>query len=74
MIYNRVQKEIAGKIEEKSELTNWRDWKWQLKHAIRSLDKFEYLTGIKFKDSERLFISSIRSRCYPIRSPSSCTR
>lgn len=53
MIYNKVQKEIAGKIEEKPELTNWRDWKWQLKHAIKSLDKFEYLTGIKFKDAEK---------------------
>ena len=53
MIYNKVQKEIAGKIETKSELSNWKDWKWQLKHAIKSLDKFEYLTGIKFKDSEK---------------------
>jgi lysine 2,3-aminomutase len=53
MIYNNAQKEIANKIEEESKLSNWRDWKWQLKHSIRSLDKFEFLTGIKFSDKQR---------------------
>jgi lysine 2,3-aminomutase len=53
MIYNNAQKEIAGKIEEKTELSNWKDWKWQLKHSIRSLDKFEYLTGIRFPENEK---------------------
>lgn len=53
MIYNNAQKEIAGKIEEQSELSNWRDWKWQLKHSIRSLETFEYLTGIKFEENEK---------------------
>ncbi len=53
MIYNNRQQAIAHKIEEKSELTNWQDWKWQLRHAIKSLDKFEELLGIKFNDEER---------------------
>ena len=50
MIYNNVQKEIANKIDEEPKLSNWKDWKWQLKHAIKSLEKFEYLTGIKFEE------------------------
>ncbi len=53
MIYNNVQKEIANKIDEEPKLSNWKDWKWQIKHSIRSLEKFEYLTGIKFDDKEK---------------------
>ncbi|MDA3893594.1 MAG: lysine 2,3-aminomutase [Salinivirgaceae bacterium] len=53
MIYNNAQKEIANKIEGEPKISNWKDWRWQLKHAIRSLEKFEYLTGIKFSDDER---------------------
>jgi lysine 2,3-aminomutase len=53
MIYNNVQKEIAGKIEMRPEESNWRDWRWQLKHSVKSLDKFEYLTGIKFSGEEK---------------------
>jgi lysine 2,3-aminomutase len=53
MIYNNVQKEIANKIQDKPESSNWKDWRWQLRNAIRSLEKFEYLTGIKFSEQER---------------------
>ena len=53
MIYNSAQKEIANKIATSSKLSNWKDWRWQLKHSIRSLEKFEFLTGIKFDETER---------------------
>lgn len=53
MIYNSVQKEIANKIDEEPKLSNWRDWRWQLRHSIRSVEKFEYLTGIKFEEKEK---------------------
>lgn len=53
MIYNRVLKEITEKIEEQSGYTNWKDWNWQLEHSIRSVNKFEYLPGIKFQNSEK---------------------
>ena len=53
MIYNSVQKEIANKIDGQPQISNWKDWKWQMRHSIRSLDKFEYLTGIKYEESER---------------------
>ena len=53
MIYNNVQKEIANKIDKEPKLSNWKDWKWQIKHSIRSLEKFEHLTGIKFAEIER---------------------
>lgn len=53
MIYNNTQKEIGRKIEENLEISSWKNWKWQMKHVVKSLDKFEYLTGIKFDASER---------------------
>jgi len=53
MIYNSVQQEIANKIEDNIGISNWKNWKWQLKHSIKSLEQFEYLTGIKFPSEER---------------------
>jgi len=32
MIYTRKQEKIAKKIEEQSGISNWKDWKWQMKH------------------------------------------
>jgi lysine 2,3-aminomutase len=54
MIYTQGQQEITEKIGNDFNISNWRNWKWQLKHSIRSLDKFEYLTGIRFNAEERL--------------------
>ncbi|WP_167618931.1 lysine 2,3-aminomutase [Maribellus sediminis] len=53
MIYDQVQQQIANKIEEEPRISNWKDWKWQLKHSVRSLDKFERLTGINFEEEEK---------------------
>ena len=53
MIYTTEQQAIANKIDISSKISNWKDWRWQLKHAIRSIDKFEYLTGIRFNEKEK---------------------
>lgn len=53
MIYNNAQKEIGNKIEEDLDISGWKNWKWHLKHSIKSLDQFEYLTGIKFNEKEK---------------------
>ena len=60
MIFNAIQQELGNRLEEDISISSWKDWKWQIKHLVRSLDKFEYLTGIKFspekrKDLERTF-------------------
>ena len=44
---------MANGIEEDAQLIHWRDWKWQLKHAIRDVDTFERLLGIEFAAEER---------------------
>ena len=53
MIYDLKQQQIANKIEDKPLLSKWKDWKWQLKNSIQSLEKFEELTGIKFDENEK---------------------
>ena len=53
MIYNERQQEIAEKISPTAQISHWKDWKWQLKHAIRDIRTFERLTGIKFKENEK---------------------
>jgi len=52
-IFNGIQQDIASKINLKSNISNWKDWKWQLKNAITSIGAFEFLTGIKFEDKEK---------------------
>jgi len=47
-IFNDNQQEIAKKISDDTDIKHWKDWKWQLKNCIRSIEKFEYLSGIKF--------------------------
>ncbi len=45
--------EITRKIHPDHNKSHWRDWKWQMRHAIKDIDTFEELTGIKFTDKEK---------------------
>ena len=45
---NMVQRKIIEIINEE-DFTKWENWKWHLKNRVRSLEKFEELTGIKFE-------------------------
>ncbi len=49
---SQQQKNIIKEIDD-SETTNWRDWKWQVRHTIRDLDTFEKLLNIKVSDETR---------------------
>ncbi len=52
-IYDEKQQEIAEKINPKSRISNWKDWKWQLKNSIKNISTFEKITGIRFEKNER---------------------
>lgn len=52
-IFNEKQKALTEKIDAEARIKNWRDWKWQLQHSIRSIDTFETLLGIRFPAEER---------------------
>lgn len=32
---------------------HWKDWRWQVKNAVKDIKSFEYATGIKFDEIER---------------------
>jgi lysine 2,3-aminomutase len=52
-IFNTIQQELGNRLEEDISISSWKDWKWQLRHSIRSLDKFEHVTGIRFEGERR---------------------
>ena len=47
------QQEITERISPGARISNWKDWRWQLRHAIRDISTFEKVTGIKFEPDER---------------------
>ncbi|MCK3684870.1 lysine 2,3-aminomutase [Maribellus sp. YY47] len=53
MIFSEKQQLIANRIEDQLKISKWKDWKWQLKHSIKSLEKFEQLTGVTFDAKEK---------------------
>jgi lysine 2,3-aminomutase len=52
-LYKKKQKEIAEKINAETTLNMWRDYRWQLENAIKDIDTFQTLTGIRFNKNER---------------------
>jgi lysine 2,3-aminomutase len=53
-IFSDAQQEIAEKISDKKvALSKWKDWRWQVRHSIRDVDKFENLVGVSLGNKER---------------------
>ncbi|MBE0501404.1 MAG: lysine 2,3-aminomutase [Desulfuromonadales bacterium] len=56
-IFSTAQQEIAAQLtEETIDLSKWKDWQWQLKNCIKSVDQFEELLGIKLEKKLRMKI------------------
>ncbi|MBU4034491.1 MAG: lysine 2,3-aminomutase [Proteobacteria bacterium] len=54
-IYSANQQNIAQIITtETVDLANWRDWRWQLRHAIKKVSTVESVLGIRFEEEERV--------------------
>jgi lysine 2,3-aminomutase len=43
MIYDQKEQDIVEKISPTAKISNWKDWKWQLKHVVRDIHTFETL-------------------------------
>lgn len=67
-IYNEHQKGIAKRIDSDVVKSKWKDWKWQLKHAVNDIDTFEKLLGIKFGAEERKELEDTLSK-FPLSVP-----
>lgn len=53
VIFNDAQQDLANRIHSDATISNWKDWKWQLKNTIRTIDQLTKLTGISFAEEER---------------------
>ncbi len=51
MIFTKKQKEIAKKLDPDVSITNWKDWKWQTRHRIKSVERLEELLGLKLPEN-----------------------
>lgn len=62
-IYTENQQRIAGKICKNNGISNWKDWKWQLRHSIHDIKTLERLLGITHRYPDRVLfhISNISS-------------
>ncbi|MGP8331361.1 MAG: lysine 2,3-aminomutase [Methanosarcinaceae archaeon] len=52
-IYTKKQKKIAEKISSDAAISNWKNWKWQIKYSIRDISAFESLLAIEFNSAKR---------------------
>ncbi|HJH31704.1 MAG TPA: lysine 2,3-aminomutase [Methanosarcinaceae archaeon] len=52
-IYTKKQKKIAEKISSDAVISNWKNWKWQIKHSIRDISAFESLLAIELNSDKR---------------------
>jgi len=53
MILSKSQETIFQAIDKGAAVSQWRDWRWQIKHRIRDIDTFENLLDVKFSQADR---------------------
>lgn len=53
MVFSENQQTIARSIDDKANIQNWKNWKWQIKHTIKSIDQLEKVSGIRFPAEEK---------------------
>ncbi|ACN13499.1 KamA1 [Desulforapulum autotrophicum HRM2] len=56
MIFNKHQQDIAEKMDLNVSKSNWKDWKWQIKHCVKSIDLLESLLEIKLPFEQRVLL------------------
>lgn len=55
MVILKKIRQFTGHVASEDEIKKkWRDYRWQLRHAVRDLKTFEDLTGIEFSREEKL--------------------
>jgi lysine 2,3-aminomutase len=52
------QQDIAERINPEVVISNWKDWKWQVKHCVRDIATFEKLLNIEFEPEEKEALKS----------------
>lgn len=61
MIEHR-HRDLAEQLDNDEGARRWRDWRWQLRHAVKDIASFEELLGIRFSEKERGKLEATLSR------------
>jgi lysine 2,3-aminomutase len=52
-MFTKSQRTLVGRLNEDLDYSTWSDWRWQVKHAVHDLERFERLLDIRFPDEKR---------------------
>ena len=52
-IYTKSQKEIAENISSDALIKDWKNWRWQFRHTINTVEDFEQVLNISFSKEEK---------------------
>ncbi len=61
-IFNDVRQDVAGEMRFGYDISKWKDWKWQLKNSVKSVDAFERLMGIKIPEEDKTLMNKTIER------------
>lgn len=53
-IFTQKQQHIAEKIDSDITRSNWKDWKWHIKHVIREISTVKKILNIVYPEEEKL--------------------
>ena len=61
-LLNGVRHDVAGKNMFGCDSSKWKDWKWQLKNSVKSIDAFERLMGIDIPEEDKVLMNKTIER------------
>ncbi len=52
-IFNEHQQEVAESLGDTTSKSDWTDWKWHIRHSIKSVNEFERVLGVTFPERKK---------------------
>ena len=62
MTLSTTQEHIISAINDNTGISQWRDWKWQMRHCVRTLDTLEELLGVELSAKARKKLDATTKR------------
>lgn len=60
-IFTEHQQEVAETLRESASKSDWTNWKWHIRHSIKTVDDFERVLGVTFPEKKkRIFEQTVR--------------
>jgi len=52
-IFTEHQQEVAESLRDSASKSDWTNWKWHIRHAIKTVDDFERVLGVTFPEQKK---------------------